>query len=44
MFVIFKTSKVDFVSTGVTIAPPNETDEQTCLANESKLRDLKVKN
>ncbi|MCI45524.1 retrovirus-related Pol polyprotein from transposon TNT 1-94, partial [Trifolium medium] len=29
---------------GVIIAPPNATAEQTRLANESKIRDLKVKN
>ncbi|GAU27929.1 hypothetical protein TSUD_160240 [Trifolium subterraneum] len=32
------------IETGVTVAPPNATAEQLRLANESKLRDLKVKN
>ncbi|MCI53719.1 retrovirus-related Pol polyprotein from transposon TNT 1-94, partial [Trifolium medium] len=32
------------IETGVTVAPPNATAEQLRVANESKLRDLKVKN
>jgi hypothetical protein len=32
------------IETGVVIAPPNATQEQRKLAEESKLRDLKVKN
>jgi hypothetical protein len=32
------------IETGVTVAPPNATAEQICLATESKLKDLKVKN
>ncbi|MCH84026.1 retrovirus-related Pol polyprotein from transposon TNT 1-94 [Trifolium medium] len=31
------------IETGVTVAPPNATAEQQCIANESKLCDLKVK-
>ncbi|MCI77019.1 retrovirus-related Pol polyprotein from transposon TNT 1-94, partial [Trifolium medium] len=32
------------IEIGVTVAPPNATAEQIRVANESKLRDLKVKN
>ncbi|MCH86107.1 retrovirus-related Pol polyprotein from transposon TNT 1-94 [Trifolium medium] len=32
------------IETGVTVAPQNATAEQLRVANESKLRDLKVKN
>ncbi|GAU11414.1 hypothetical protein TSUD_344050 [Trifolium subterraneum] len=32
------------IETGVTVAPPNATAEQVRIANESKLKDLKVKN
>ncbi|MCI67488.1 retrovirus-related Pol polyprotein from transposon TNT 1-94, partial [Trifolium medium] len=32
------------IENGVIVAPPNATAEKTRLANESKIRDLKVKN